>query len=695
MSRARFKLLLAKPPPPPIILPDLTLSSYSYSSVLAAGTDFATISGNSLGASLTLAAVDPADAGKVALTVDQGALEVGSVSSTTGTYEYELTSTLDGAANSPHTQRIALTVTPATLTPIINDISLPMGTLTPPGMGTTLLKNTPGLVDPASPQIVSWRMGSVTAGSGGLATDLGSLLTTNTPFATARWPTTTRGANNEVTTNRLPGASYTVPLIAVGEDGSEATCTVTITPVAGAVSRGDKLTAWPDADRADVIQSRLATKLGGLKLLISVGHVEGALYTLTGLTQEGRVTVEYADPERPCRIGGADFYRAARVSLLNVGIGGMQANKILVRESVEFYASGNYPLGASVADVLAINPASQAAIKFTSGSNDGLVENNHFGWSGRGCEFGNGVARSRVVNNIFEHYYGDLCLTGETTDCEFVDNLGLHPHRMVTSKDHIDGGQFADPPAGGGTLYITRFKFSGNIIWQGAGDTGSIGFHNGSTQGIDCEICRNIFGIRAGNAMQLGRHSGAVVTDNTIFLTASGAIANNSRSAPKANENDNIFDGVITLLEIGVGSSGTNILNDNLTVGSIQAPAATWSHEGNVALGLSYPAIHKYADDAGENLPPKFKAGVMAGRTNDFSNVFAVPNAFEKLNNYYDGDDPDVIGSTEGTDWANISPASAKALILATLTPIADGAADLGGGAPKGAINFDGSQKAS
>lgn len=706
MVNYSLRLRVAAEPPPPILLPDLTLSSYTFSNGLPENSKIADISGNDLGALLSIAAGDD----RLKINGDGTQLLVGGTQATAGTFSAGIVSTLAEADNSPHTTPISLTVTSASLTPMLNDIALPMGIYTPPGMGTVLLKNIPGLVDPLSPQIVSWRMGSVTAGSGGLATDLGSLLTTNTAFATARTPRTTRGTISEVTTNRLPGADYTIPLIAVGEDGSEATCTITIQPVAGALSRGDDYVS-PANDGATAIQQRLAAKMSGLKMLISVGHGPDQSFSLANLIQAGRVAVEYADPARPSKLRTVDVYNCHRIDFNELGVGGTPAHRFHFRAgSSDCWAYDCFTIDGSEADLdLVVGAQNHYAFYFRGVTNCGALGGS-FNHIGRCVSYGGGGSATHpdrsfdcvIEGVLFDHYYGDAIQEGGGEGNQFLGNgvfapmRGFNPSTGIPSVDHIDQTQFAP-------FNPQQVLIKGNVFGHADGNAGSIGIINSATtasgpatesklSGVD--YGGNILAIRAGTAMNWGSVDGLDLHDCTIVCVTSGLIGSPNIVVDKGvsgleTVNDNVTADAQQII-LYPSTPLPSTIQRVFTMGSIGSAAGitkTDCRELNIAL----TAMKQMQPEDGVNsLPEWLPTGV---RTYDFTNWFKYPDVIERLGNYHPIDNPN------GAAFANMTPAEKKALYIDVLTPkVTPGQTiynDLHGDGTVsiGAVNFDETMK--
>jgi len=670
MPGSRFKLILRRQKPPPLLLQPLSLSSYTYSSVLSEGGVIAGISGKTIGSSLSIAPND----GTVTISLDQTQLLRGAAAVTPGTDNYQLIETLPGAANSPNPTPISLTVTPASETPILQDVSVNMGQYTTPGAGTVLLKNL-GLTAPGSPEVVSWRTGGVVANGGGLASNLTGLLAANTSSTTARSPTPSLGSNSALTVVTLPATSYSITVTGVGSDGSEDTCILTYVPVVDAFSIGDDNASFGRPDQFDTLRTRIGTKTGGKDWLISTGTVySGLTFSIRAfIPTSGSTGIRYADPARPTQIRGFSFNNCQHITAVAPGIGGGAVNKVFFQVGcVDCHVQDAYPLGASIADVLPTNQGSIAAVKMSSAT-DCTVTGSWFEYCGRGAEF-TVCTNCSVTGSIFRKNYGDGAAIGASTNTKVNRNIFIAPMRYMGSQNHIDGIQISDD------ITADSIEIAGNIWVEGEGNAGSIGFINGATVANSMVYKNNIVIQRAVRMMILGIQNNATVSDSTFFTSASGLIGMNS-----STENDNITNSVPDM-NANAASTGANTLTRIGTVGSIPSLGVTWSLVDCRALGIAYTAVHQFVyDGVNFNRVPYFDpVGV---RTYDFSSVFNHANAFERLNNYHPVDNP------AGFDYENKTPAEIRARVLDTLTPKTGGDWDLGAGVTVGAINLDGTLK--
>lgn len=563
-----------------------------------------------------------------------------------------------------------------TAVPRLNNITLRYGDRTTPSdSSTVLLKNIPGLIAENSTPIVAWRTGGITASGGGAVGDWGGFLATNTDTATARTPNPTKGSITSLSTITLTG-SYAYTVTGIDADGAEATATVTVEVVADAFNVGDVNPAW-------AMSGRFATIAAGLTWLFSAGWDRDEIYTLQYIKPAGgRLTVKMADPAKPIRMSGLEFYDCQRIDVDGLVVGGTPRNRFMVSSGSQDITIRNCrsPEDASPNYIYWPSPNSHS-IFHVDYSSDVLIEDNEFHYCGRPMKIGGAtwsgdynVKNVTIRRNKFRTYWADAVNIGGSQYVNVSDNVFIAPMRNAGNTDHIDGVQFT--PNAADNITVER-----NVWVQGEGNAGSTAFMNSNSDGVTNLAYRNNLVLsRAASSLNTGLSgslTAAEIEDNTFFLTMSGKIAQNA-----ASENDNVWNGVQNL--VLAAQSGCQ-LNRMLMTGDVGGSPAGWTKSDNLGLNIAYTAIKQFTYVAGqENYEPEFLP--TGTRTYDFSSVFNYADAFERLNNYHPVDNP------VGTNYDALSIDQIVARILAVLTPKSGGAADLGGSVI-GAITLDGQLK--
>lgn len=554
--------------------------------------------------------------------------------------------------------------------PKLNNITLRYGDRTTPAdSSTVLIKNIPGLIADDSAPIVAWRTGGITASGGGATGDWGGFLATNTSTETARTPNPTKGNITQLTTITLAGA-YTYTVTGIAADGAEASATVTIEVVADAFNVGDIYDGG-------TMSSRFAAKAGGLTWLFSSGWSRTGVYGLQNITPTGRMGVKEADPSKPMKLNGLRLYNCQRVDVDGLTMGGTPNHRFLVDGNSTDCTIRNCKSAADASwDYISpAIPNSHCIYKIDTATYI-TVEDGDFTWCPRPIMVGGapvgGVARAQNIairDNTFRTYYADAMSVGGCDGVELTGNIFIAPMRNDGNVDHIDGVQFT----GSGSEVSANVTIEGNLWVQGEGNAGSIGVMNTSASLTSLVYRYNVLLGRAGTAMNLGNGvADAIIEDNTIFLTMSGKVAQYYHASDP--QNDNITNGVQNLT---LYTATNSVLRRILATGSVGSSPSGWTKTDNVGLGIAFTAITQFSNVPGQsNYTPTFEpTGV---RTYDFSSVYKYANAFERLNNY----SPDNLA---GADYASMTPAQIKALVLDVLTPAA--------GVTAGAITSGGSLK--
>lgn len=570
---------------------------------------------------------------------------------------------------------------PASQTPTLQNVTVPMGAYTNKNSGGVYLKNL-GLTADGSPAVTSWRISNITAVGGGANGDLTNTLAAGSPTAanaTARTPLPSVGSNTALTLT-LAATSYTMTVTAVGADATEATCTLTFAVQASAFNIGDDYGSG-GRDTAAAMNP-WKTQVGGLTALIAVGADYGSTQLLLQnvAPSSGRMTVQYADPARPSRMASVRLSSCTAVDVASLGYGGAQMNHIHADGCTDCTVSDAYPLGASVADIYTPDPHSQRGL-YVSACTDCNFPDNHLEWVGQGLAISAGSVRCYAPRTRMRYVYGDFMTFGTGVDMGCPDSIFCSPMRFLNVDDHIDFIQIGDATFPDG-VDIRRVR-----CYQADGDSGSIPFINGGdgTGGLSPTkrvlMKGAVFCHRAGTAFNGGLHAGgSEYSDATIFQVPSGTVAINDVTAGPSDNLSNVTP-AITMQP----STGTNLMERLFSSGSAMGTIAGWtktSGGGTFANKVYDNTQFTYAVGNYNREPAWTKPSV------DWSAYLNYADAYERLGNYHSVNNP------VGMDYPNMSIDEIDVASRTILAPKVSGTLDHAASGVDGGLNFDASVKA-
>jgi hypothetical protein len=436
-------------------------------------------------------------------------------------------------------------------------------------------------------------------------------------------------------------ATYVFTLTANWTTGSvQETQTLTITTVANTVTISDVDASLP---------TKLNTYASGKTVEIAVGSASGSDLDLSDVRHAANTVYQYADTSRPnnflhvflqgtiyahvigFRIRGVNPYL-----YMDQGTGGVDNSNLTIDDmSIS-------ETGATVTD-------NGNAMPRISGDNvifNDLVIDTVYG----GLSFANEPATNFTFNRMtVRHWANNAVIIGGTAvnaqSVTFNDCIFIAPTRKPGDAIHIDGIQIGD------TSENTTITINRLTIIQAEGDAVTQGvFGGGAATSLKCNVQINglLVATRANTAVALSEGNNVTWTHISAWKMDGPNVA-----APVTGVDDTYGEVGPAVNGAGTAWTGTNTISQSLVFGQISA--------ANMTVASTATAF------GGTRSSPPSSSGYFA----------TAPHTV--LNAYTDA------------QWRAMTPAQAKAAVIAAMTPTLNGSAKNVDGTYRGALKPDGS----